>query len=473
MNRHGPPTPPPAPTDAYDVAVIGGGVVGCAVARRFVLEGARVVLLEKAADILAGASKGNSALLHTGFDAPPGSLELACIRSGYDEYMAIREHLNLPLLATGAVVVAWNREEAARLDAIEARAHTNGVTDVRRLTRAEVLDREPHLSPALEEALLVPGESAIDPWSAPLAYLRQAVENGGHVHFQAEIGAGEFDGGAWQLNWQNGSICARTVINCAGLYGDLLERRILGESPFSIHPRKGQFVVFDKTAARYLRTIILPVPQERTKGVLLAPTVFGNVLVGPTAEDQESRSEAAVDRQTLQQLIRKAAVLLPALRDVAVTAVYAGLRPATEHKDYQVRLDRSRHWITVGGIRSTGLTSALGLARHVFQLYGECGQRHHAIEQPLWPKIPNLAEHCARDWEFPGYQEIVCHCEMVTLREIQAALAGPLPARDLGGLKRRTRATMGVCQGFHCAGRIAELTAGLWAEPLAVGSTRE
>ncbi len=457
----------------FDVAIIGGGVVGCAMARRFALDGARVILLEKASDILNGASKGNSALLHTGFDAPAGSLELACVRAGYEEYMEIRERLNVPVLKAGAVVVAWTEDDAARLDAIESRARANGITDVQRLSRTELLDREPHLAPSALEALLVPGESVIDPWSAPLAYLRQALENGARVRFNAEVESGRLENGVWRLDCGGTAVAARTVINCAGLYGDLLEQKLLGECPFSIRPRKGQFVVFDKAAAGYLRTIILPVPTERTKGLLLTPTVFGNVLVGPTAEDQESRSEAVVDGETLRNLVHKACTVLPALQDISITAVYAGLRPATEYKEYQVRFDQARQWISVGGIRSTGLTSALGLARHIYGLYTGSGIEHTPVEQPVWPQVPNLAESGPRDWQRPGYGEIVCHCEMVTLRELEAALEGPVPARDLGGLKRRTRAGMGRCQGFYCSGRLASLTQGHLDEPLAVGRAHE
>jgi len=443
-------------------------VVGCAIARRFTLEGARVVLLEKACDIVTGASKGNSALLHTGFDATPGTLELACVREGYQEYMAVRERLNLPLLESGAVVVAWTEDDASRLDGIVARAHANGVGDVRRLSRAELLEREPGLAPGALEAVLVPGESVIDPWSAPLAYLRQAVENGAETRFHFDVGAGRRAGGVWELQAGNETVRARTVVNCAGLYGDLLERAVFGECGFTIRPRKGQFVVFDKAAARHLGSIVLPVPTERTKGLLVAPTIFGNVLVGPTAEDQESRSQAAVDGEILRSLVSRACAVLPALRDIPITAVYAGLRPATEHKEYQIRFDRERQWITVGGIRSTGLTSALGLARHIYDLYTTGGARHTPIARPVWPHLPNLAECGPRDWERAGYGEIVCHCEMVTLREIQEALDGPLPARDFGGLKRRTRACMGRCQGFYCAGRLAALTEGRLEVPLAV-----
>lgn len=457
----------------YDIAVIGGGVVGCATARRFTLEGASVVLIERAHDILAGASKGNSAILHTGFDAPAGSLELACIRQGYGEYMEIRESLGLPVLETGAIVVAWNEQEALQLAAIEAHAHANGVNDVHRIGRNELLEREPHLSLAAEAGLLVPGEFIIDPWSAPLGYLRQATENGADARFDTTVISGVFSGSTWKLVTSSEPVHARTVINCAGLYGDVVDACILGATKFTIHPRKGQFVVFDKTASKLIRSIILPVPTERTKGIVLTRTIFGNVLVGPTAEEQEGRERASVDSKTLHALLQRACAIVPALKDNPVTAVYAGLRPATEHKDYWVNFDADRQWITVGGIRSTGLSAALGIARHVFNLYSGNGPRHAAVERPVWPKMPNLAEHCTRDWESSGYGEIVCHCEMTTRREIEAALTGPLPARDFGGLKRRTRAGMGRCQGFYCGARLADLTRGRLVHPLAVEDGRE
>jgi glycerol-3-phosphate dehydrogenase len=463
---------PDEPGTIFDVAVIGAGVVGCAVLRRFTLEGAKAVLLEQAPDLLAGASKGNSAILHTGFDAPPDSLELACIRDGYAEYQAIRGRLNLPELATGAVVVAWSEAELGRLEALEELAHRNGIADVRPLTRAEVLAREPRLSPALLGGLLVPGEHVVDPWSAPLAYLRQAVENGAVARFGAEVTGGALKDGVWTLATRRGAIAARAVVNCAGLHGDTVEARLLGRASFTIRPRKGQFVVFDKAAARLLGTIVLPVPDERSKGIVLAPTVFGNLLVGPTAEEQEDRERAPVDAATLRALIAAAVRILPDLAGMPVTAAYAGLRPASERKEYRIRHEPSQRWITVGGIRSTGLTAALGIARHVAGLHAAAGNRYRALEAPVWPPVPNLAEHGRRDWELPGHGEIVCHCELVTRREIEAALSGPLPARDLGGLKRRTRAGMGRCQGFHCTARLAELTQGRLEPPIAIGGCR-
>ena len=452
-----------------DIAVIGGGVVGCAVARRMALEGASVVLIEKAADILEGASKGNSAILHTGFDAPVGSLEWECVQKGYHEYLEIRERFNLPLLKTGALVAAWTEEQQAKFTDIMKKGNDNGIADLHLLSRSEVLDLEPNLAKSILAAIHIPREYVIDPWSTPLAYLQQALENGGQAFFNAEVTGGDFDGSHWLLNTSRGQVKARHIVNCAGLYGDIVDHNVLGHSDFTIKPRKGQFVVFDMAASQLLNSVILPVPTSRTKGIVLFPTIFGNVAVGPTAEDQEGRDDASVDRDNLEALRAQAIEKVPALANIPVTATYAGIRPASGEREYQVIDYPDRNWITLGGIRSTGLTSSLGLAQHVQQLLLQQGIQFNAIVNPAIPQVPNLAEHLPRDYETPGYGEIVCHCEMVTEREIKAVMEGPIPAGSLVGLKRRTRATMGRCQGFYCSARLAELTKGKFAEPLGVG----
>ena len=456
-----------------DIAIVGGGVVGCAVMRKMAPSGASVVLLEKAADILDGASKGNSAILHTGFDAPVGSLEWECVQNGYKEYLEIREDFNLPLLETGALVSAWSEEQEEKFDAIIKKGRDNGVSDIRLLSRKEVLAREPRLSDSIRAAILVPREFVIDPWSTPLAYLKQALENGGKALFKAEVTNGKFDGEAWQLDTPRGQVRARQVINCAGLYGDILNQNVLGDADFIIKPRKGQFVVFDMAASKLLNSVILPVPTERTKGIVIFPTIFGNIAVGPTAEDQDGRDDASVDTTNLQALHAQAVEKIPALANIPVTATYAGIRPATQFREYRVSEDAARNWITLGGIRSTGLTSALGLAQHVLSLLNQRGVNFAAKKEPAIPQVPNLAEHLPRDYQTPGYGKIVCHCEMVTEREIKAALDGPTAAGNMAGLKRRTRATMGRCQGFYCSARLAELTKGLFDTALDVGENHD
>ena len=445
--------------EPYQVAVIGGGVVGCAVLRAFALAGARAILLERGADILCGASKGNSALLHTGYDAPADSLELACVREGYDEYLAVRERLNLPLIETSAIMIAWTEAERARLPGLLARAEANGVDGVVALEAREVRRRVPMIASGIKSAILIPGEHVIDPWSAPLAYALQAIANGAALERNCEVVGGALEDGRWRLRTSRGSVSAEVVVNCAGLFGDLVES-IARPPPFRIAPRKGQFVVFDKSAAALVDTVILPVPTEKTKGVLMAPTAFGNLLVGPTAEEQDDREKAAVDTATLKMLVRRAIEIVPALAGHPVTAIYGGLRPATQIKDYRIEALADRQWITVAGIRSTGLTGALGIGALVRRLYEKTFAALKDIANPLWTPVPNLAETRPRPYQTGGSGEIVCHCEWVTRGEIEAAFEGPLPATELSGLKRRTRCLMGRCQGFYCSWRIAQLTAG-------------
>lgn len=457
----------PLPATDFDVVIAGAGVVGCAIARRFTLEGARVLVVEKAADILDGASKGNSAILHTGFDAPENSVEHDCIVDGYHEYLRIRDKLNLPLLDCGALVLAWNDAEAERLQAVLDQAQRNGIVDARLLDAKQVIAREPELAGAVRAAVEVPGEFVIDPWSAPYAYLLQALQNGAALARRCELRAGEFDGRTWRLDSSRGEIRCRYLVNCAGLYGDRLDRALLGESAFEIRPRKGQFVVYDKSARALLDSILLPVPTELTKGVVVCPTIFGNLLVGPTAEEQESRTSAEVTHEQLRALVNRGNEVLPRLRDHAITATYAGIRPATGSKEYQIEHYRERRYICVGGIRSTGLSAALGIAGRVYEAYAEAAGAHAALTDPQWPQVACLAESGPRDWRQTGNDGIVCHCELVTRREIRAALSGPLAARTLAGLKRRTRVTMGRCQGFYCSAELSEMTAGCLDEPLA------
>ena len=439
-------------SERFDIAVIGCGVVGLAILRRFAMAGLKCVALEKSADILSGASKGNSALLHTGFDAPPKSIELRCMQAGYAEYLDIRQKLNLPLLETSALVVAWKEDEVAKLESIEKKALANGVADVRKLSQIEMRVREPQLAKTALGAILVPGEHVIDPWSAPLAYAHQAIAHGAEIIRNAEVTKATKHGDEWHLTTRWGDVNARVVINAAGLFGDHVEA-LAHEPDFKIKPRKGQFVVFDKPASKLLRSIVLPVPTERTKGVVLFRTIFGNLAIGPTAEETDERERASTDTATLERLKATAIEMLPALKHLDVTATYAGLRPATAQSDYIIKAHDDENWITVAGIRSTGLTGSLGIAQHVAKLYAKnFGKLPKKSPAAIWTPVPNLAEHAIRPYMKGG--EILCHCEWVTRGEIEAAATGPLPATEIAGVKRRTRAMMGRCQGFYCAAHV-------------------
>jgi glycerol-3-phosphate dehydrogenase len=386
------------------------------------------------------------------------------VRAGCDIYRRIRDRMNLPLIETGAVVVAWSPDEAARLADVCDLARSNGILDASVICAEELREREPHLSPAARGGVVVPGEAIVDPWSAPLAYLRQALMHGAQLATGAAVHAVSRRPDGWRLVTSAGEFAAKLVVNAAGLFADDLEQLRGAPVRFTIRPRKGQFLVFDKPARSLVNSIILKVPTERTKGVLLVPTVFGNLLLGPTAEDQQNRTHAPCEEQVLRKMFSEGVAMLPGLADQTVTATYAGLRPATEHRDYVLSVDAGARWITVAGIRSTGLSSALGVgewaAENGARLLGE--MRPAPPDDDLdWPWMPSLSESLPRVYEEGGRSPIVCHCEWVTEAEVRAAVDGPVPAGTLGGLKRRTRAMMGRCQGFGCAAAVRGLAPAL------------
>ena len=443
-----------AKDELFDIAIVGAGVVGCAIFKEFCEQGAKTVLVEKANDILEGASKGNSAILHTGFDAPPGTLEHECVQRGYQEYMKIKDEFNLPFLNTKALVVAWNDEQLAKLDAILQKGLGNGVKELEILSHEQTVKREPNLSSDAKGAILVHGESLIDPWSAPLAYLKKGISCGGKTAFSHEVKNGHYNGKYWELQTSQKPIKAKVVINAAGLYSDIVDA-IKGTKDFKIIPRKGQFVIFDETAYNLINSIILPVPTKRTKGVVITKTAFGNILVGPTAEDQESRTNSDTVKETLEELKNKAFHMLPALKNHKVTATFAGLRPASDETYYRVGINDEKNWITVGGIRSTGLTSSLGLAKYIFELNDTKYEKNPKSDTKV--SVTNISEFAPREYQKEGYGKIVCHCECVTEKEIKDACHGQSGAGNIGGLKRRTRAMMGRCQGFNCEAAVTQI----------------
>lgn len=449
----------------YDVAIIGAGVVGAAIARELSSYQLSTVLIEAAPDVGAGTSKANTALLHTGFDAKPGSLEAGLVRRGCELLKAYAVEAGIPLEQTGAFLVAWNVEQLGRLDDIEANARTNGYQEGRRLDLQELYEREPHLAPGATGAVEIPGESIICAFTTPLAFATQAVCNGVEVRFDSAVVAHENDSqGNHVLSIDGGGeMRARYVVNAAGLHSDDVHG-LFGHDGFSVVPRRGELIVFDKLSRSLVSHILLPVPTAKTKGMLVAPTVFGNVMVGPTADDIEDKSATGSTDVGIRALVDKGTALVPSLMQEEVTAVYAGLRAATEHSDYQISVHESQHYVCVGGIRSTGLSASMAIAEHVAGLLADSGLELKAKEHFATIRMPNIGEAFLRPYRDaeaikanPDYGRIVCHCERVSAGEMLDACRSAVPARTIDGLRRRTRATMGRCQGFYCSARVVEL----------------
>ncbi|MAE63997.1 MAG: FAD/NAD(P)-binding oxidoreductase [Phycisphaeraceae bacterium] len=447
----------------YDVAIVGGGVVGCAIARRLSQFALDIVLIEAESDVGMGTSKANTAIFHTGFDADPGSLEAKLLRRSYPLLRSYCDATGIACEINGALMVAWTEEQAERLPDISANARANGVIDVRLLSPDDVYELEPHLGPGALGGFLVREEGIICPFSPVIAYAREAKRNGATFMFNAPVSAAESTPDGHALKAGASRVEANWVINAAGLHSDDIDAH-LGMPRFRVTPRKGQLIVFDKFARSLVSHTILPIPTARTKGVLVSPTTFGNVLLGPTAEDVEDKTDTETSADGIASLIEKGRRIVPALVNEEMTACYAGLRAATEHKDYQVHVDAARRYVCAGGIRSTGLSASMGIAEHVLEGMQDGGLSTRPKADVATITMPPLGATQRRPFEDderihgnPDYGRVVCHCEKVTRGELVDAFTTELPPTHLDGLRRRTRCLLGRCQGFYCRAEIQQL----------------
>lgn len=444
----------------FDVAIVGAGVVGSAIARRLTLRGASCVLIDAANDVGTGTSKANTALLHTGFDAEPGTLEAALLRRGHELLGSYAKRVGIPTQLTGALLIAWNSEELEQLEAIKAKASENGYQRARSIDPASAYMLEPSLGAGALGALEIPDEGILCPWTTTLALASEAVIAGCQLSLSTRV-IGINEVGGFKLETTCGSIAAEYLVNAAGLQSDRIDS-MAGHGGFKVIPRRGELIVFDKLARPLIDHILLPVPTEKSKGVLVAPTVYGNVLLGPTAEDVERRDDPSTTAAGLADVRRHAERILPRLLDYEVTATYAGLRAATDRRDYQIHIHQDQRYACVGGIRSTGISASMAIAEYVCDGLIASGLELADEETRVDLRMPNIGELGERPYESEelidrdrDFGRIVCFCERVTRGEIAAALTGPIPPSDLDGLRRRTRALMGRCQGFFCGVEIA------------------
>jgi len=347
----------------FDVAVIGAGVVGAAIARELSRYQLRCVLLEAGSDVGTGTSKANTALLHTGFDAKPGTLEARLVRRGHQLLNTYGPEAGIPIEPIGALLVAWDAEQLAALPAIAETAARNGYSATRRVPADELYAAEPHLGPGALGALAIPDESIICPFTTPLAFATQAVVNGVELALDSPVRTVTRNDDVYALaipslqHLELGTArCAPTasgvafhcryVVNAAGLQADTIDR-MLGHDSFTVTPRRGELLVFDKLARLLVNHIILQVPTKVSKGVLVSPTVFGNVMLGPTAEDIADKTATGSTAAGIASLVERGRRIMPALLAEEVTAVYVGLRAATEHGDYQIIFHPAQRYVSV------------------------------------------------------------------------------------------------------------------------------
>lgn len=448
----------------YDVAVIGAGVVGAAIARDLAGTSSSVVMIDSRDDVGEGTTKANTAILHTGYDAKPGTLESRLVARGYEMLTEYCEAANIGLRRTGAILVAWDQEQAESLPGLQAKAVQNGYHETTAISAAEVYAQLPNLGPGVAAGLTVPGEAIIDAWSVPLALATEAVERGATLLREHRVTGIEPGKTATTIRTDRGEVTARWVVNAAGLGADAIDA-MLGYDRIEVHPRKGELLVYDKLAARLVDTIVLAAPSKAGKGVLISPTIFGNVMLGPTAEDIEDKADTSTSADGFSFLLEKGEKIMPVLLAEEVTASYAGLRAASNQSDYLIDVDVPQRYAIAGAIRSTGLTAAPAVAEYLRELLADTDlDVTMRADLPAPPVMPPLGEyqvrpHCddatiARD---PAYGEVVCFCERVTRGEIRDAMTSTIPPQSIQGLRRRTRAMNGRCQGFYCGARVQQL----------------
>jgi len=452
--------------NAFDVIIIGGGVVGCFIARALSRYRVRVLLLERGADVCSGTSKANSAIVHAGYDAKPGSLKARLNVAGNRMYDQACSDLGVLFQRCGTYVVALTEDDLLTLDDLYKRGLQNGVPGMRLISGEEVRRAEPLINPQTQGALYAATGGIVDPFMLTIAAAENAVANGIQVELETEV---------TDLLHQNGRISGvktprgdwsgRFVINAAGLYADTIMAQA-GLQGFRIRPRKGEYYILDREKSA-VRTVLFPCPTKISKGILVAPTAHGNTLLGPNAADVEGKDDLSVTPAGLEEVFVGAQRLVPSLDRRDIIAVFAGLRATGSTGDFSIDAPREAPGlINVAGIESPGLTAAPAIAEFVLDLLRESGLElvARADYNPVRHAPPHLSELSRQEQaaliaQDPRYGRIVCRCETVTEGEIVGAIHAPLPARTYDALKRRTRLGAGRCQGGFDTPRVLDILA--------------
>ncbi len=448
-----------------DVVVVGGGITGTAILRELSKYALDCLLVEKEPDLAMGTTKANSAILHAGFDAPTGSLKALTNVRGNKLYHELEKELDLDIKWTGSMVAATNEEEMQTLQELLQRGRANGVEGLKILTHDEVLLEEPNLKTVLG-ALWAPTAGVCWPFGAAVAFAECAVQNGARVMRDCRVlGFIKEDGRIVGVETNRGVIKTRYVVNAAGIYADEIAR-LAGDESFTISPRKGEYILFDKTACSSLvYGVVFPTPTKKSKGILICTTTHGNTFIGPNAQDIHEREDLAVTTEGMNEIMASARKLIPNLPMGASITEFAGLRAVSSTGDFIVGASEVAGFYNAAGMQSPGLTSAPAVAEILAEAIAEdSGAVKKAdFKKNLPRKVPfcrmTRRQQAAAVEENKLYGRVICRCETVTEAEIVEAIKGPCGARTVDGVKRRTRAGMGRCQGGFCGPRVTQIIA--------------
>lgn len=448
-----------------DVLVIGAGAVGTAITRELTKYRLNVICVDKREDVGGDCSKSNSAIIHTGYDAKPGTLESELVVAANPRYDKLCEDLDIPFSRIGAILPAITDEQFAQLPAIKEKALKNRVYDIEYLSKEQILAMEPNLNPEVKGGLYIPRESIIDPFIFVVAMAENAVANGAKFLLNTEVtGIKTENGKIVGAETTSGYIEADYIVNAAGLFCDEVAAMV-GKNDYFVNPRKGQFYILDKNTSCKVNHIVLPIPTKLTKGKLMCPTIHGNMLVGPTAEDLEDKFDKSTNAEGLDSIRADVQKLIPGvvLRDTITQ--YSGLRPNRNPEGLNIdTYDDLYGYVNLSGVRSTGLTNSVSIGTYVANILKNMGldmvwKEDFISKRKGIVRLKELSreEQHALIEKNPLYGNIVCRCETVTEGEIVDAIHSPIPATTVDGIKRRLRAGMGRCQGGFCGPKVIEI----------------
>ncbi len=446
-----------------DIVIIGAGVSGCAIAREVSRYKADVLVLEREEDVCCGTSKANSAIVHAGYDAANGSLMAKLNVEGSRLMPALSKELDFPYENNGSLVVMVSEDDRPALNKLYENGVANGVEGLRIVERDELVRMEPNISDQAVAALYAPTGAIVCPFGLTFALAENAARNGVRFQFDTEVtGIGKTDGG-WKLSTTRGDVEAKVVVNAAGVYADKLHNMV-SEDAMTITPRRGDYFLLDHSAQGHVSHTIFQLPGKFGKGVLVAPTVHGNIIVGPTAIDIEDKEGVATTQAGLDEVRAKCGL---AVKDVPLRQTitsFAGLRAHEARHEFFIG-EVQPGFVDCAGIESPGLSSApaigvmvSGIVRDILKL--EENPNFEAKRKGILdPKGLDAEAHAALIRENPAYGTVICRCETVTEGEIVDAIRRVPGARSVDGVKRRVRAGMGRCQGGFCSPRVMEILA--------------
>jgi glycerol-3-phosphate dehydrogenase len=444
----------------FDFVIIGGGVVGTAVAYELAKYELAVVLLEKEAELSFGVSKANSGIVHTGFQSDYRQLKTRLAVRGNELYRQIARILDFPFAPLGELVVAFPGERQV-LEQIKETGEKLRIPGLEIVDRNWLHDHEPNLTREIECALLGPTAAVINPYETVYAMAENALANGVRIQCENEVTSIKIETGIWTVVTSKSQYRTRYVINAAGLHSDHVAQKAGTEVP-AIVPRKGQEYLLDKHAGRLTGRVIFPLPQKTTKGVLVIPTVDGNTMIGPTAEEIHDRKDLSTSKKGKEVVLASVKRLIPSLREDQIIASFAGLRPTTKEGDFYIQEDREG-FINLVGLQSPGLTAAPAIAEYIVKMLSHkvnfVPKEDYIAKRIGIPRFRDLS-HGERNElikEDPEYGEVVCRCELVTKKEVKEAIRRG--ARTLDGIKFRARCQMGRCHGAFCTMKIMTIMA--------------